>query len=232
MRLSKAPRKIYAHGDVEGLRGVLREARTNGREGLRLPYRLILIVTDGVFSMDGDIARCRIVEAAEEAGAAVFVDDAHASGVLGREVADRRPLRAARARCDPGRDVVEGGRRARRLRRRFAGPPRHPRPAGPPVPVLDVAPARRRRRLPRSDRVMQDEPELLERLWSNTRRFKGELASLGFDTGVSETPITPVMMGDPDTAGPSASGCSSSACSPSRSSTRQSPSTRPGSGRS
>ena len=50
-------------------------------------------------------------------------------------------------------------------------------------------------------RVMQDEPQLLERLWSNTGRFKGELARLGFDTGVSETPITPVMMGDPDTAG-------------------------------
>jgi glycine C-acetyltransferase len=50
-------------------------------------------------------------------------------------------------------------------------------------------------------RVMQDEPELLERLWANTRRFKAELARLGFDTGRSETPITPVMMGDPDTAG-------------------------------
>ena len=50
-------------------------------------------------------------------------------------------------------------------------------------------------------RVMQDEPELIERLWANTRRFKAELARLGFDTGASETPITPVMMGDPDTAG-------------------------------
>ena len=50
-------------------------------------------------------------------------------------------------------------------------------------------------------KVMQDEPELLERLWSNTKRFKAELARLGFDTGRSETPITPVMMGDPDTAG-------------------------------
>ena len=48
---------------------------------------------------------------------------------------------------------------------------------------------------------MQDEPELIERLWVNTRRFKGELSRLGFDIGVSETPITPVMMGDPDTAG-------------------------------
>jgi glycine C-acetyltransferase len=48
---------------------------------------------------------------------------------------------------------------------------------------------------------MQDEPELIERLWANTRRFKGELSRLGFDIGLSETPITPVMMGDPDTAG-------------------------------
>lgn len=50
-------------------------------------------------------------------------------------------------------------------------------------------------------RVMQDEPELQDRLWTNTRRFKSELTRLGFDTGHSETPITPVMMGDPDTAG-------------------------------
>src|SRR5213083_1918102 len=50
-------------------------------------------------------------------------------------------------------------------------------------------------------KVMQEEPELHERLWANTRRFKAELARLGFDTGRSETPITPVMMGDPDTAG-------------------------------
>ena len=49
-------------------------------------------------------------------------------------------------------------------------------------------------------RVMQDEPERLERLWTNTRRFKAELTRLGFDTGRSETPITPVMMGDPETA--------------------------------
>ena len=49
-------------------------------------------------------------------------------------------------------------------------------------------------------KVMQDEPELQDRLWANTRRFKSELSRLGFDTGRSETPITPVMMGDPETA--------------------------------
>ena len=50
-------------------------------------------------------------------------------------------------------------------------------------------------------RVLEDEPELIERLWANTRRFKAELVRLGFDTGISETPITPVMMGDSGTAG-------------------------------
>ena len=85
MRLSKAPRKIYPHADVAALREILAEASATGRPETGLPYRLILVVTDGVFSMDGDIAPLPgIVEAAEEAGAAVMVDDAHASGVLGR----------------------------------------------------------------------------------------------------------------------------------------------------
>ena len=84
MRLSKAPRQIYPHGDVDALREILREARASGRPGGG-PYRMILVVTDGVFSMDGDIAPLPdVVEAAEAAGAAVMVDDAHASGVLGR----------------------------------------------------------------------------------------------------------------------------------------------------
>ncbi|HET9613750.1 MAG TPA: aminotransferase class I/II-fold pyridoxal phosphate-dependent enzyme, partial [Candidatus Limnocylindrales bacterium] len=86
MRLSKAPRKIFKHADVASLLAVLDEAVEKGREGTGLPYRLILVVTDGVFSMDGDIAPLPgIVEAAESANAAVFVDDAHASGVLGRD---------------------------------------------------------------------------------------------------------------------------------------------------
>jgi len=85
MRLSKAPRKVFPHRDVEALREILREASEQGRPDDGGPYRLILVVTDGVFSMDGDIAPLPgIVEAAEAFGAAVFVDDAHASGVLGR----------------------------------------------------------------------------------------------------------------------------------------------------
>src|SRR5213075_3535151 len=76
---------LSPHAAVDALRQTLAEAVEHGREGTGLPYRLILVVTDGVFSMDGDIAPLPgIVEAAESANAAVFVDDAHASGVLGR----------------------------------------------------------------------------------------------------------------------------------------------------
>jgi glycine C-acetyltransferase len=203
MRLSKAPRKIYPHADVEGLRSVLREARQEGRDGSGEPHRLILVVTDGVFSMDGDIAPLPgIVEAAEEAGAAVFVDDAHASGVLGRNgrgSVDHFGLHG-RVAIQVGTlskavgvlgGYVAGSQDLRDIlvqrARPFLFSTSHP-PA--------VAAACRE-----AIRVMQDEPELIERLWSNTRRFKTELTRLGFATGVSETPITPVMMGDPDTAG-------------------------------
>jgi glycine C-acetyltransferase len=202
MRLSKAPRKIYPHADTDALRDVLREAREKGRDGSGDPHRLILVVTDGVFSMDGDIAPLpAIVDAAEEYGAAVFVDDAHASGVLGRN---------GRGSVDHfglhGRVAIQVGTLSKAVgvlggyvagsldlrdiliqrARPFLFSTSHP-PA--------VAAACRA-----AIKVMIDEPELLERLWTNTRRFKSELSRIGFDTGASETPITPVMMGDPDTA--------------------------------
>jgi glycine C-acetyltransferase len=203
MRLSKAPRKIYPHGNVDSLREILTEARAKGRDGTGLPYRLILVVTDGVFSMDGDIAPLPgVVEAAEAADAAVFVDDAHASGVLGRDgrgSVDHFGLHG-RVAIQVGTlskavgvlgGYVAGSQDLRDIlvqrSRPFLFSTSHP-PA--------VAAACRE-----AIRVMQEEPELHERLWANTRRFKAELARLGFDTGRSETPITPVMMGDPDTAG-------------------------------
>src|SRR5690242_9111693 len=203
MRLSKAPRKVYPHADVEALNGVLADAVENGREGSGEPYRSILVVTDGVFSMDGDIAPLPgIVEAAEAVGAAVFVDDAHASGVLGRDgrgsvdhfgLHGRVAIQVGTLSKAVGAlgGYVAGSTALRDIliqrARPFLFSTSHP-PA--------VAAACRE-----AIRVMQEEPELLERLWANTKRFKGELRRLGFDTGRSETPITPVMMGDPDTAG-------------------------------
>ena len=202
MRLSKAPRKVYPHADVAALREILREARETGRPDGG-SYRLILVVTDGVFSMDGDIAPLPgLVEAAEAFGAAVLVDDAHASGVLGRNgrgTVDHFGLHG-RVAIQVGTlskavgalgGYVAGSMALREIltqrSRPFLFSTSHP-------PAV-VAACRE------AIRVMEDEPELLERLWANTRRFKAELTRLGFDTGRSETPITPVMMGDPDLAG-------------------------------
>jgi len=202
MRLSKAPRKVYPHADVEALKGVLAEAVENGRDGSGEPYRSILVVTDGVFSMDGDIAPLPgIVEAAEAVGAAVFVDDAHASGVLGRDgrgsvdhfgLHGRVAIQVGTLSKAVGAlgGYVAGSVALREILTQRARPFLFSTSHPPAV----VAACRE------AIKVMQEEAELLERLWTNTRRFKSELGRLGFDTGRSETPITPVMMGDPETA--------------------------------
>ncbi len=202
MRMSKAPRKVFPHADVAGLEAVLQEARDQGRPDGSGPYRLILVVTDGVFSMDGDIAPLPgIVEVAERYGAAVFVDDAHASGVLGRN---------GRGSVDHfglhGRVAVQVGTLSKAMgvlggyvagsqnlrdvliqrARPFLFSTSHP-PA--------VAAACRE-----AIAVMEEETWRIERLWASTRRFKAELTRLGFDTGRSETPITPVIVGDSEAA--------------------------------
>ena len=199
MRLSKAPRVVFPHKDVAALRELLREARDKGRpDAGGAPYRMILVVTDGVFSMDGDIAPLPgIVAAAEEFGAAVMVDDAHASGVLGRHgrgTVDHFDLHG-RVAIQVGTlskavgvlgGYVAGSQALRDIliqrARPFLFSTSHP----PGVAAACLA----------AIQVLRDEPELIELLWANTRYFKGELHGLGFDTGVSETPITPVMMGE------------------------------------
>jgi glycine C-acetyltransferase len=198
MRLSRAPRVVFPHKDVAALREILARAVREGRPGSGQPYRLILVVTDGVFSMDGDIAPLpEIVAAAEEHGAAVYVDDAHASGVLGRDgrgSVDHFGLHG-RVAIQVGTlskavgvlgGYVAGSTALRELliqrARPFLFSTSHP----PAVAAACLA----------AIRVFQDEPELLERLWANTRRFKDELRRLGFDTGASETPITPVIVGE------------------------------------
>ena len=201
MRLSKAPRKVFKHADTASLRAVLEEATKTGRDGQGTPYRLILVVTDGVFSMDGDIAPLPgIVEAAEAYGAAVMVDDAHASGVLGRDgrgsvshfgLEGRVAVQVGTLSKAVGvlGGYVAGSQNLRDIlvqrARPFLFSTSHP-PA--------VAAACRE-----ALRIMVDEPALIERLWANTDRFKAELTRLGFNTGRSETPITPIMLGDAET---------------------------------
>ena len=197
MRLSKAPRVIYRHKDVGHLRELLAAARREGRADGQ-PYRSILVVTDGVFSMDGDIAPLpAIVAAAEEHDAAVFVDDAHASGVLGRngrgsvdhfDLHGRVAIQVGTLSKAMGvlGGYVAGSLTLREMlvqrARPFLFSTSHP----PAVAAACLA----------AVHVLEDEPELIERLWSNTRRFKAELTRMGFDTGVSETPITPIIVGD------------------------------------
>ena len=198
MRLSKAPRKIFKHANVESLKEVLDDAVEKGREGTGLPYRLILVVTDGVFSMDGDIAPLPgIVEAAEAAGAAVFVDDAHASGVLGRDgrgSVDHFGLHG-RVAIQVGTlskavgvlgGYVAGSQDLRDIlvqrARPFLFSTSHP----PAVAASCIA----------AIDVLEQEPQIIDRLWDNTRFFKSGLKALGFNTGSSESPITPVIVGD------------------------------------
>jgi glycine C-acetyltransferase len=203
MRLSKAPRVIYPHADVAALRDALARARTDGRADGGGAHRLILIVTDGVFSMDGDIAPLPgIVTAAEEFGAAVMVDDAHASGVLGkagRGSVDHFGLHG-RVAIQVGTlskavgvlgGYVAGSQDLRDLLVQRARPFLFSTSAPPAVAAACLE----------AIHVLEEEPALHERLWANTRRFKAELSRLGFDTGASETPITPVMMGDSAVAG-------------------------------
>ncbi|GGF10449.1 8-amino-7-oxononanoate synthase 1 [Halobacillus andaensis] len=189
IRLTKAARKIYKHVDMESLEQALKESSE---------YRTRLVVTDGVFSMDGNIAPLpEIVELAEKYGALIMVDDAHASGVLGdngRGTVNHFNL-DGRVHIQVGTLSkaigVLGGYAAstKTLReylihkgRPFLFSTSHP----PAVTAANDA----------AIDVLLDEPELIDKLWENTKFFKKGLKDLGFDTGISETPITPVMIGD------------------------------------
>ncbi|HEY8342196.1 MAG TPA: glycine C-acetyltransferase [Calditerricola sp.] len=189
IRLTKAARRIYRHNDLDDLEAALKETQQ---------YRTRLIVTDGVFSMDGDIAPLpQIVELAERYDAIVMVDDAHASGVLGkngRGTVDHFGLHG-RVHIQVGTlskaigvlgGYVAGSQVLRdyliHRARPFLFSTSHP----PAVTAACLA----------AIEVLLTEPERIERLWANTRFFKDGLKNLGFDTGNSETPITPVIVGD------------------------------------
>lgn len=188
VRLSKAQRKIYPHSDMSGLESALRESSGSKKR---------LIITDGVFSMDGDVAKLpQIVELAERFDAAVMVDDAHGSGVMGGGrgtafhfgVHDRIDIQLGTLSKAVG---VMGGYIAG-SRALIDWLVQRARPflfstAQPPAVVAAVMAA--------IDRMERD-PGLTERLWENARYWKAGLQRLGFDTGISETPITPVMVGD------------------------------------
>jgi glycine C-acetyltransferase len=188
-RLSGADRKIFPHKDIAAARRCLEEARK---------ARRVLVITDGVFSMDGDLAPLRELAAlAREFGAIMMVDDAHASGVVGaggrgtvehfgvHGMVDIQVGTLSKAWACLG-GYVAGSRalveylmnRARPLLFSTSHPPSV---AATAITALDL---------------IEEEPGLIERLWEKTRAFKAGLKGLGYDTGASESPITPVMIGD------------------------------------
>ncbi|MHB8717958.1 MAG: glycine C-acetyltransferase [Candidatus Dormibacteria bacterium] len=191
IRLTKADRILYEHADVDDAERALREARERGA-------RRVLLVTDGVFSMDGDIAPLpELVERAERYEAAVMVDDAHATGVLGRNgrgTTDHFDLHGRVAlnigTLSKAVGVVGGYVAASQTvrdhlihrARPFLFSSSHP----PAVVTACIA----------ALDVLESEPELVQSLWANTERFKAGLRELGFDTAESRTPITPVMCGE------------------------------------
>jgi len=193
VRLTKSKRMVYPHLDMDGLKSALRETKDARRR---------LIVTDGVFSMDGDIAPLdRIVELAEEHDAMVMVDDAHGDGVLGKDgrgIIDHFGLEG-RVDIDMGTlskafgslgGYIAGRRELREYlinaARSFIFTTAHP-------PCVAAATME-------ALRMVQDEPLHLIRLWDNTRYFKKAMSDMGFDIGRSQTPITPVMAGESGTA--------------------------------
>jgi glycine C-acetyltransferase len=193
IRLTKAERRIVPHADIDAFRAALQEVRAadGGAD------RTVLVITDGVFSMDGDIARLPdIVEVAEEADAIVYVDDAHGSGVLGRNgrgTVDHFDLHG-RVHVQVGTlskaigvlgGYVAGPATLRTVLEHRARPFLFSTSHPPAVAAACLA----------AIDVLESEPELIERLWENTRFFKAGLQRIGFDTGQSETPITPVIVG-------------------------------------
>ena len=191
-RLSRAAIRVFPHKDTAAAGVILAETILAESRGRRL------LITDGVFSMDGDIAPLpALVELAERHGAIMMVDDAHASGVLGRHgrgtidhygLHGRVPIQVGTLSKAIGvlggyvcgsRDLIDY---LYHRARPFLFSTSHP----PSVAASCLA----------AFEVLEQEPGLIDQLWENTRWFKKGLAELGFNTGLSETPITPIMVGD------------------------------------
>jgi glycine C-acetyltransferase len=188
-RLSRAAIKVFPHKDVDAARAIMRELRPGQRK---------LLITDGVFSMDGDLGPLpALCDLAEEYGAIMMVDDAHASGVFGRNGRGTVDHFGMHGRVDVqvgtlskaigalggyvagSRDFIEF---LHHRARPFLFSTSHP----PSVTATCLA----------ALDVLLEEPQIVDRLWENTRYFKAGLSGLGFDTGLSESPITPVIVGE------------------------------------
>src|SRR5918994_1426976 len=188
-RLSRAEIKVFPHKDADAARRIMKDLPAAQRK---------LLITDGVFSMDGDLGPLpALCDVAEEFGAIMMVDDAHASGVFGRQGRGTIDHFHCHSRVDiqvgtlsKAIGVLGGyvaGTRAfidflcHRARPFLFSTSHPPAVAAAGIAALDV---------------LEQEPEWVERLWNNTRFFKAGLHGMGFNTGLSASPITPVIVGD------------------------------------
>lgn len=187
-RLSRAAIKVFPHKDVDAARQILKNLPASQRK---------ILITDGVFSMEGDLGPLpELCTIAEEYGAIMMVDDAHASGVFGTNGSGTVDHFKCHGRVDIqvgtlskaigvlGGYVAGTGALVDFLYHRarpFLFSTSHP----PAVTAACIA----------ALDVLESEPEWIDRLWDNTRFFKAGLKSLGFNTGLSESPITPVIVG-------------------------------------
>ena len=191
VRLTKADRGVYKHCDMGELEKVLIDSD-------KKDYRRILIITDGVFSMDGDIAPMdKIVKLAKEYGAMTYVDDAHGEGVIGPDGRGIGAHYGLEGKIDVEMGTfskaygVVGGLVAgsqdlvnfalNKSRTWLLSGSHPPAVAGAQLAAINV---------------LETEPEHVKNLWDNTKYFKKELISMGFDCGNSHTPITPVIVGE------------------------------------
>ena len=188
-RLSRATIKVFPHKDVDAARRVIKDLPASTRK---------LLITDGVFSMDGDLGPLPdLCALAEETGCIMMVDDAHASGVFGRngrgtidhfDVHGRVDVQVGTLSKAIGAlgGYVAGSRALIEFlyhrARPFLFSTSHP----PAVAAACIA----------AVDLLIEEPDIIDRLWDNTRFFKAGLKRLGFNTGLSESPITPVIAGD------------------------------------
>ncbi len=191
-RLSRAEIKVFEHRDAEHADALLAETARPGRRQV--------LVTDGVFSMDGDIAPLpALVEVAERREAIMMVDDAHASGVLGAGGAGSVDHFGLHGRVDVQVGTLS---KAIGVLGGFIAGPAHLigwlQNRGRPYLFSTSAPPAVVAACIEALAIIRDEPDRLARLWSNTATLKEGLHALGFDTGTSETPITPLITGEED----------------------------------
>lgn len=190
-RLAKAKKKIYRHNDMDHLKQILEDPEVR-------KARRKMLVTDGVFSMDGDIANLpAIVELCEKHDCIIMVDDAHASGVLGPQGRGTVAHFNLKGRVDIQIGTLSkafatiggyvAGTKALKEYMQSTARPFLFSSAHPPSVIATCL---------EGLNVLYNEPARLKKLWDNTKFFKEELKKAGFDIGLSETPITPVMVGD------------------------------------